>query len=479
MALTEADAREVVKGMVNMRQAVSNRLDKIRGYLAGESRAIYMPRDASREYKMIVDMSKVNLLPLVVDSYVENLFVEGYRRDVADMDDADELPDDVDENAWRIWQANRMDVRQSGIYASALRYGTSYATALPGRRRGEPMPVITPYAACDLTAAYEDPVNDEWPVYGLSVGAGFDRVTRKSVKRVTLYDEANLYHFTTVGELNDAKALQFVRADAHGMSVTPIVRWQSDYGDLDGGPCGIVEPLIELQDQVDNTTFGLLIAQQYAAFKQRWAIGMAIEEDEKGAPKQPFNPGVNRLWQNESPDGRFGEFQETNLAGYLDSRQSALRLMSSKAQLPAHALLVSDGITNLSAEALAALEAPFQRQVQEFKTSFGESDEQLLRLCALAAGDRDGWSDESAQVVWRDTESRSLAQIADAWGKLVTMLNIPPQAAWERIPNVTQQDVRRWREMSDEQAERDAEQLAAMGAVEDGIPSRQPAVPVA
>lgn len=477
MPMNQTEATEVVVELVRMRRAVANRLDRIRRYIDGTERAIYMPKSATAEYRMIVEMSKVNMLPLVTDSYVENLFVEGYRRDLPGA--ADDLLDDdeggtQDEGAWRIWQANRMDVRQSGLYASALNYGTSYATVLPGRRRGEPMPVITPYAAADLTAAYADPINDEWPVYGLSVAKGFDPATRKQVHRVVLYDETTLYRFVTAGELEDAKALTFVEASGHGLGVTPIVRWQADYGNLDGGPCGIIEPLLELQDQIDNTTFGLLIAQQYAAFKQRWAIGMKIEEDEQGAPRQPFNPGVDRMFQNESPDGRFGEFQETNLTYYLDSRQSALRLLSSKAQLPAHALLVSDGITNLSAEALAALEAPFQRQVSEFKTSFGESDEQLLRLAAKAAGDTEGWQDESAQVIWRDTESRSLAQLADAWGKIVQMLGVPDEAVWERLPNVTQQDVRRWRRLREDQAERDAEQLASMGM--DGGAPPAPAV---
>jgi len=32
----------------------------------------------------------------------------------------------------------------------------------------------------------------------------------------------------------------------------------------------------------------------------------------------------------------------------------------------------------------------------------------------------------------------------DALGKLMQMLQVPPQVLWERIPGVTQQDVKRW-----------------------------------
>jgi hypothetical protein len=85
------------------------------------------------------------------------------------------------------------------------------------------------------------------------------------------------------------------------------------------------------------------------------------------------------------------------------------------------------------------------------KTSFGESVEQLMRLASRAAGDMDGWEDTSAQVMWRDTESRSLAQVADALGKMAQMLSIPPRALWERIPGVTEQDLERWEAMADKE----------------------------
>jgi hypothetical protein len=36
---------------------------------------------------------------------------------------------------------------------------------------------------------------------------------------------------------------------------------------------GIVEPLIDIQKRIDETTFGMLVAQYYQAFKQRYIIG--------------------------------------------------------------------------------------------------------------------------------------------------------------------------------------------------------------
>ncbi|MEU3645210.1 hypothetical protein AB0E59_17640 [Lentzea sp. NPDC034063] len=37
--------------------------------------------------------------------------------------------------------------------------------------------------------------------------------------------------------------------------------------------------------------------------------------------------------------------------------------------------------------------------------------------------------------------------MVDAWGKAVTMLGVPPQATWDRLPGVTDTDVQRWATM--------------------------------
>lgn len=432
MALSEDDAVETARELLAVRRDEAKRLDLIRAYMRNLVCRIYVPRSASAEYKDLVDQSRINIMPLVVTTVAQNLFSDGYRAHL----------ESVNAPAWQVWQDNRMDARQSGIYRSALTYGASYATALPGKVNGRSSAVITPYSPRALTAVYEDPINDEWPVYALISDTTLEK--GKRIRRLRLLDETHSYQLRGS---EDEKTVTFVDAKAHGLGVTPVVRWLNEFGDIDDGSQGEVEPLMPLQDQLQQTTFGLLMAQHYAAFRQRWATGMAIAEDEQGNAVEPFNAAVNRVWQNTSPDGKFGDFAETDLSGYLNSRKSTLAITSAIAQVPPHALLVSDGISNLSAEALAAIEAGLQRKVGERKTSFGESNEQLLRLAGKAAGIDGAWDETSAQVVWRDTESRSLAQVADAYGKIAQMLGMPVEILWERLPGFTQQDIERAREL--------------------------------
>ena len=460
---------KVLPWLIAARRAESGRITMIREYLKDRVCDIYVPKSATAEYKKLVDQARFNVLPLLVSSVAQGLFIDGYR------------PANTIDNSpvWdAVWQPNRMDARQSGIFRTALSYGYSYAVVLPG----DPVPKITPYSPRRLTALYEDPINDEWPEYAITVGLAHavieeDQPATMAVT-VTVLDD-NFQYTTDIpagivfpqpnGIYADPLPMEGLAIDTgkvqvaeHGFGVCPVVRFLESFDDLDDGPVGIVQPMIPAQRQLNQTTFGLLMTQQYEAFKQRWVTGMAIAEDADGTPVEPWNAAVNRVWQSDSPDTRFGEFSQADLGGYLDSRDKTLLYVSSARQIPPHTLVVGNAVSNISAEALAALQSGHQLDIGEHKTAFGEAAEQLLRLCGRAMDDTGTWQDTSAQVVWRDTTPRSLAQVADALGKLAQLLDVPPRALWERIPGVTETDIKRWEMLAeDRDALGDVSQLLA------------------
>jgi hypothetical protein len=51
------------------------------------------------------------------------------------------------------------------------------------------------------------------------------------------------------------------------------------------------------------------------------------------------------------------------------------------------------------------------------------------------------------RVRWKDTESGSMSQAADALGKLAVQLKVPIEMLWERIPGWTDIDVQRAKEL--------------------------------
>ena len=432
--LDESTAIDTARHLLRERAKERPRLDKVYRYTRGHSASVYVPEGARGEYRWMVERARVNVTRLVVTTVAQNLYVEGYR------------PAGTSENAapWATWQANRMDARQHGVHRGALKYGIAYVSVLPG----DPVPVINRFSPRRMTAVYDDPVDDEWPLYAIETRV---ERTRDGARRIIrLYDDVARYRLVAPADVDgvDLAAAELVPdgdawVEQHDLGVCPIVRFVNvDDLDEEEAVTGEVEPIIDMQDQINQTTFHLLMAQQYAAFRQRWATGVATE-DEDGTPAEPFRARVDAILINESTDAKFGDFAATDLGGYLESREATLRHVATVTQVPPHNLLGQ--MANLSAEALNAARDGLNSKVAERKSSFGESWEQVLRLCGLAAGDRDAWADTSAQVVWRDVESRSLAQTVDAWGKAVQMLGVPAQEVWERIPGVTQTDVERWR----------------------------------
>ncbi|KUM41208.1 phage portal protein [Arthrobacter sp. EPSL27] len=403
------------------------RLGKVRRYLAGDHDMPYMPRGAKAEYRHLAGRAITNWTPLLSDTYAKGLFVDGYR------------PAKAADNAvpWGYWQENGLDARQSIAHRGALEYGASYTLILPGTVQSRRIPLMRPLSPLRSAAWYRDD-DDEFPEIGLRrLGTTVD-----GAQLIELLDRQSVYTFARP---KDSDRWILSRVDDHGLGYTPFIRFRDR---LDGEAVGIIRPVLNLQDRVNEIVFSLLIALQYAAFRQRWATGLVIPEDDDGNPIEPFQSAVDRLWISDSTEAKFGDFAQTEVSGHLQSYESSVRTLAAVAQVSPN--ILTGDLVNLSADALAQMEASTQRKMGEYETLFGESWESAFRLAALAAGDSAAAIDTSAQVRWRDTEARSLSQTVDALGKIAQMLQVPVEALWEKIPGVTETDVSYWKSIRDE-----------------------------
>lgn len=398
------------------------RLGKVKRYLDGDHDLPYMPRGHKREFEHLARRSITNWTPLLSDTFAKGLFVDGYR------------PEKKTDNAsaWRYWQDNGLDARQSIAHRGALDYGTSYALVLPGKKGTDNSPFLRPLSPLKTAAWYRDE-DDEYPELALRRRG----TTVNGTRLVDVLDAQTVYTYALP---KDSSRWTQITADDHGLGVTPFVRFRDR---LAGEACGIIRPALTLQDRVNEIVFSTMIALQYASFRQRWATGLAIPEDEDGNPVEPFEAAVNRLWVAEDSEARFGDFAQTELTGHMSMYDSAVKTLAAVSQISPNVL--TGDLVNLSAEALAQLQDTTQRKTAEYETLFGESWEQAFRLASLAAGDKEGATDTKASVRWRDTEARSLAQTVDALGKIATMLEVPVEALWDRIPGVDDQEIERWK----------------------------------
>lgn len=419
-------AIDAAEHLHQIRNGERTKLDEVRRYWKGRQKlpAVFDPK-SGEVVKVLARASRVNVMPIIINSLVQAMYVDGFRT----------KKDSEDLKVWDVWQQNRMDRHQMGIHRATAAYGTSYCTVIPGN----PVPVMKGYSPRQMTALYgEDP---HWPQTALS---------HEGHEAWRLWDEEAIYFL----EGKDGK-FTFVEARPHGAPVTPVVR-HVDEEDLDTGDevssqsvlgepehltVGQVGPYMAVQDQIDITTFGLQVAQNAGAFRQRYVIGWVAENE-----AEQFKASAAKFWAiDEDPnDVTVGEFGQTDLKGYIESREASFRHMSALSQTPVHELTAT--LIQMSAEALAAAEAAKDRKVGERQTLSGESHEQEFWLAGHYM-DIDIPSD--AEVIWRETSARSFASTVDGLGKLAQMLGVPPQELWDQIPGVTKAKVERWKQIAD------------------------------
>lgn len=423
MAIGTVEIERVAKDMLDWRRSEAPRLAKIDKYMSTDRRfpllGAHSMRSAPRELKPFMDMSHINVCRFVVRSSVQSLYLDGFRS-------ADALNED---DVWSLWRRNGMASGQIGVNKSALSDGASYIVVLPGK----PVAKMRGVSARSMTAVYPHD-DDQWADWAL------ERVGTSKGSMWRLYDNENVYVLGS--EDSDPTRLTYIEQSAHGMGVTPVVRLRDDH-DLDGEIVGQVEPLMSLQDQIDATTFALLVAQHYGAHGKRYLIGWAAETREAAVDAM-----ASSIWSIDAdPESvEVGEFSQINLDGYIESREATFRHVATLSQTPVHELLGS--MANLSAEALVAARDSHNRMLAMFQTTLGEGYEQALRL----AGQVEGISpDPSARVRWHDMESQSLSRIADAVGKLAESVGVPRRALWEMLPNMTQDKIASWERMLEEE----------------------------
>jgi hypothetical protein len=383
--------------------------------------------DAPPVMQRLAAKSESNYLPLVAKAFSQRLKVDGYYSSKS----PERSP------AWDYWRRNRMNARQTGTHRAAITYGASYELLLPGSNG----PVSQGLSPRRMTAVYQDPAHDEWPMLALDVDGQMMR----------LFDDTNVYYIgienkprgTFEGETANLLAgrMDFIESRSHDAGVCPVVRFQ-DRMLLDGEEqFGIIEPLLGLQARINETTFGLMVTQFFAAFKQRYVMGWVPSSE-----VEAMKANASDVWYFDDADVKVGQFQESDPNKYIDSKNDAKRDLAAIAQLSMQNM-GTDGISNISAEALASLQNSEDAEGDEMATSLGESWESWFRLASHLNGDTAGASDFASEVRWADKTARSFAQTVDGLGKLAQMLEFPVELLWEKVPGVSDTDIQRGAQM--------------------------------
>lgn len=443
-----ASLSDLVDIAVDVHRTDAGRLKTLDDYVRGRQSSPYGARGHSDEFRALAKRAVTNWIGLAVNIPCQMSIIEGYR-----------VRDDADPPEWDAFMGNRMERKQSAFHYAAGVFGHSFAEVeWPAAGRvvnGHPLPVVRGLPTTRTVALYDDPFGDRFPVFAIRFDAGVTGVSEHGEATAWTETEKLRLSWRTDGE---SRNVRVVKRAKHGFPVVPIVRWSISM-DLEGRTMGLVEPLIQPQDEVNQAKFDLSVTRNFSSYKIRTASGLEGEpvidpqtgehllDEATGEPLyQAPEIGPDKFLVSEDDQTKFGTLDETPLDGFISSLNQSVEQFAAVAQIPPHAL--QGRMANLSAEALVAAEEQLMRQVGSLQRSWGDTWTTLFQLFAFAQGQSDALDDYTGRVRWRDMRARSMGEMVDALGKGSTMLGIPQQGMWKMFPGADASTLQEWKEMA-------------------------------
>lgn len=366
-----------------------------------------------------------NWMPLVVESKVERMEVQGFRFGKQQS---------ADDPAWDMWQANGMDAEADMAHTEAVKLGESYWLVEPPEGRDDPPRItleiphefIVAHAPGDRrrrVAALKKWVDDDGYIYA------------------TLYLPNRIYKYRSQNKAAAGRKVEW--QDRPGepsvdnpLGIVPGVPLRNAPTPTGGGVSDM-KVVMPIQDVINKLLIDMLLTSEYLAFPQRVLLGIEVPKDPiTGQPIRAaqLEAARSRLWAFEAGTNgnpSVAEFTAADLKNYVEARNHLIHGFAAKTRTPPHYILGE--MVNVSGDALTAAEAGLTSKTRRALKSVGEGHEETVRLGFLAMGDKQKAAEFRVETIWRDPERLSLAQIADAavkkkdagvpWAQLMEDLN--------------------------------------------------------
>ncbi|MFJ6293204.1 phage portal protein [Streptomyces griseoviridis] len=367
-----------------------------------------------------------NWVQPVADSPVERLTVTGVQAPGEVKADAD---------LWGVWQRNGLDADSQLGFLGAGNAARCFVLVW-GDPGDEDTPCVTFEDASTAIVQYEP---------------GSRRKRRAALKMwqdgfsefATLYLPNEVWKFERPLSAGDKKSPQMAEADAVMDSWEP--RETADEPNPQRNPMGVV-PMVELpnrpllasepvsdvsgviamQDAINLFWAMLFTTGDYASLEQRIITGAEmpkipiLDSTGKKVGEKPIDLKkfvTDRVLWLENPDAKVDSWSAANLTAYTDVIEVAVGHIAAQTRTPQHYLI--GRMANLSGDALIAAETGLVKRVEEKQLWFGQALREVFQLICLARGeDAKGKALAGGSVLWKDPQSRNIAQLTDSLLKL-------------------------------------------------------------
>ncbi|MFC8583239.1 phage portal protein [Streptomyces sp. NPDC057217] len=391
-------------------------LDTLRKYAENRAPLPRVPGIDPREIAEWMKDARTNWTSLVIDSPVERMHVDGFR--FGSPGDTDGSARAGDDEANRIWQENSLDADADLVHYGALSQRRAFVLVEKG---DDGRPVLTHETPRQVAVEHVQGSRRK-----LAAGLKMWRDDWTGQTRATLWTPARVFDFATKTDAPsfagrsallrgwDAFAVPDSRDGSRpnllkDVPLVPFINRRNRR--LDG--FAEHEDVLTIQNRITLSLINLIAAMKYGAFRQRWAAGLEVDEDPVTGQKiTPYKLDIKSLWTSGDHETRFGEFAATDLIPYVRSVEAAVQDLAAISRTPPHYLI--GAVVNVSGDALKAAETGLVSKVRDRQRNFGESWEQTMRLAFRLIGDTERATAYTAETIWCDPESRSMAELADA-----------------------------------------------------------------
>lgn len=365
-----------IKKALEQLQKNVEKYQKTERYYTGDHDLAFATDKFKNAFGTLFREFSLNLCPAVCDALRDKLKITNFK-----IENGDEgLPVE----GWKIWQQNRMGVRAGEVHKEAVKNGDAYVIVWTDPQGKT---TLYPQKARTCTVFYDE----ETPGKILWAAKTWQTPDKKS--RLNLYYPDRIEKYisqeATTSALLEANA--FIEFVGDGEStvkneygVVPIFHFANN---SDIGTPGVSElsAAISVQDALNKSVLDMLVAMEFASFRQRWATGIEVEYDDNGKALAPFTAGVERLWLTESPEAKFGDFEAANLEQFLKVKADFRVDMACVTGTPLYYFMLTEG-TPPSGESLKKTETRFINKVSDRQESFGQVWEDVLSFALLLEG---------------------------------------------------------------------------------------------
>lgn len=337
----------------------------------------------------------------VVDAISDRLQITGWTSERGDGPTAD--------MADMLWRNARGDWLQGLLHVEALRSGDAYLIVWPDPVSGLPKWTVNRADLCSV-------VTDE-ETGATTCGTKLWRVRHGADAgrwRLTVYEPDVVTRWITKGKQDDQPVdwAKFVAYEADGapeganpFGIVPLIHFANNAQFPGDFGMSELRDVLPLQDALNKSMADHLVASEFVAYPQRWAVGIEPQVDpQTGLELETFRPGVDRMFLVADAQAKFGEFSAADMTQFLEVTDAWDMRISRVSRVPVHWLGMATEFP--SGEALKTAESPFVAKLRDRQIAFTDAWARSMALALRIAGVAGEQADAIAPE-WMSAETRS------------------------------------------------------------------------